>query len=71
MPRKRTQANPGPVSLRLADELRQAVEQAALEDERSLHGELVWLLKLGLQVRAAQAKALADSVSVRPPAPCA
>jgi hypothetical protein len=71
MPRKRILDNPGPVSLRLADDVRSAVEQAAQEDERSMHGELVWLLKLGLQARAAQAKVLAGSSSVRPPAPSA
>lgn len=71
MPRKRTLANPGPVSLRLPDDLRQELEQAALEDERSLHGEMVWLLRVGLRVRAAQATTLDGSPNVRPPAPSA
>ena len=69
MPRQRKQDNPGPVSLRMPDDLRLAVEQASVADMRSLHGEILWLLKLGLVARDEQAKALDHAGNVRPQPP--
>ncbi len=42
-------------SLRIPNELRDAVRQAAQEDQRSLHGQMLWLVRLGLQARSSTA----------------
>lgn len=43
-------------SLRIPNELRDAVRQAAQEDQRSLHGQTLWLVRLGLQARSSTAR---------------
>jgi hypothetical protein len=41
------------ISLRLPDEVHAALAQAAREDRRSLHSELLWLAGQALAARAA------------------
>jgi hypothetical protein len=39
------------LNVRLADSLHARVKQAAEADDRSLNGQITWLLKLGLDMR--------------------
>jgi hypothetical protein len=39
------------VNVRLGDDLHARVKDAAATDERSLNGEIAWLLKAGLDMR--------------------
>lgn len=38
-------------TIRLPDELHEQIKQVAGDDERSLNGEIVWLLRVGLKQR--------------------
>jgi predicted HicB family RNase H-like nuclease len=39
------------LNIRLPDPLHERLKQAAARDDRSLNGEILWLLKIGLDVR--------------------
>lgn len=42
-----------PYSVRFPDDLRAALEQSATEDDRSLHRQVIYLLRVALRVRGA------------------
>jgi hypothetical protein len=65
MARERTKA-PGAFSLRIPPDLRAALELAASEDVRTLHGEILYLLRLALRERGAGDKESVRESSVDP-----
>ncbi len=56
-------------SVRLPNPLRDALKQTALEDRRSLHGQLLHLVEIGLQVRATTGTASRHAANENHPLP--
>jgi hypothetical protein len=56
-------------SLRLPDDLRAELDAAATEDQRTTHGQILYLLRRALAERAATGKGFHRGASERPPTP--
>jgi len=56
-----------PYSVRLPDDLRAALEQSARENDRSLHRQMLHLLRSALSAQAAPAEPQAPAAPARKP----
>ena len=56
-------------TVRISDEMHQRIKDAAEADDRSLNGEVSWLLKVALDVRESRASGTAEWPREKPDIP--